>query len=110
MAAKDMEDYRGSHMDAKEMEDYRVSHMAAKDMEDYRVSHMDAKEMENYRVSHMDDGINETYTTDEESSKILSGDDVSEFKNEIPSDMKCPHIPLKKRGKLSCASCFLPRV
>merc|ERR1712018_972363 len=47
-------------------------------------------------------------TTDEQSSKMpISGGDVSEFRNEIPSDFKCPHMPLKKRGKLSCVSCFL---
>merc|ERR1712018_773287 len=57
------------------------------------------KEIENY----------ESYnSTDEQSSKMpMSGGDVSEFKNEIPSDIKCPHMPLKKRGKLSCVSCFL---
>ena len=57
------------------------------------------KEIENY----------ESYnSTGEQSSKMpMSGGDVSEFKNEIPSDIKCPHMPLKKRGKLSCVSCFL---
>merc|ERR1711994_1126411 len=57
------------------------------------------KEIENY----------ESYNSaDEQSSKLpMSGGDVSEFKNEIPSDIKCPHMPLKKRGKLSCVSCFL---
>merc|ERR1712223_2055563 len=58
------------------------------------------KEIENY----------ESYnsTGEQGSSKMpMSGGDVSEFKNEIPSDIKCPHMPLKKRGKLSCVSCFL---
>merc|ERR1712018_1084435 len=57
------------------------------------------KEIENY----------ESYnSTGEQSPKMpMSGEDVSEFKNEIPCDIKCPHMPLKKRGKLSCVSCFL---
>merc|ERR1712223_707962 len=57
------------------------------------------KEIENY----------ESYnSTGEQSPKMpMSGGDVSEFKNEIPFDIKCPHMPLKKRGKLSCVSCFL---
>merc|ERR1712165_141832 len=58
------------------------------------------KEIENY----------ESYnnSTNEESSKMAletGGDTILE--NEIPSDIKCPHMPLKKRGKLSCVSCFL---
>merc|ERR1712223_1287803 len=61
------------------------------------------KEIENY----------ESYnSTDKQSSKVpMSGNiseiSESEFKDEIPSDIKCPHMPLKKRGKLSCVSCFL---
>merc|ERR1712156_661966 len=58
------------------------------------------KEIENY----------ESYnnSTNEESSKMAletGGDTILE--NEIRSDIKCPHMPLKKRGKLSCVSCFL---
>merc|ERR1711899_611712 len=35
-------------------------------------------------------------TGEQGSSKMpMSGGDVSEFKNEIPSDIKCPHMPLK---------------
>merc|ERR1719219_480834 len=54
--------------------------------------YMVGKEMEGFEIH-----------TDEESSKMLSSGDVSEFKNEIPysTDMTCPHMPLKKRGKLS---------
>ena len=49
-------------------------------------------------------------STNEESSKMTletGGNVILENEIRFYDDMKCPHMPLKKRGKLSCVSCFL---